>query len=143
MEVSGYLHTPAGLLRPRNPGTHRTGGWLGCRVGLDVLKKRKIFCLNQIGTMDLSARSLVAIPITLSEVAKFVVLFIRTGCLKWPTITIIMRIIILEPLRLLTDKCEGSVYYTFCARFPSTLHSVRGFRVLYILCGKLNSTALR
>ena len=75
MEVSGYLHTPAGLLPARNPGTHRTRGWVGFRVGLDGLEKPKTFCLYQIRTTVRPAPSLVAVPITLSEVAKYVILF--------------------------------------------------------------------
>jgi hypothetical protein len=56
MEVSGYFHTPAGLLPARMPGTHCKGGWVGFRDGLDVLEKRKIFCRYQIRTTVRPAR---------------------------------------------------------------------------------------
>jgi hypothetical protein len=43
MEVSGELRAPADLLRSdRAPGTHWTGGWVGPRIGLDAMEKRKI-----------------------------------------------------------------------------------------------------
>jgi hypothetical protein len=38
MEVSGKLHA----LRERAPGTHRIGGWMGPKAGLDAVAKRKI-----------------------------------------------------------------------------------------------------
>jgi len=38
MQVSGQLDAPATL----PPGTHRIGGWVGLRAGLDAVVKRKI-----------------------------------------------------------------------------------------------------
>jgi hypothetical protein len=38
MEVSGQLHVPAAL----PPVPHWIGGWVGPRVGLDAVEKRKI-----------------------------------------------------------------------------------------------------
>jgi hypothetical protein len=39
MEMSGQLHTPAAL-----PPGKGIGGWLGFRVSLDAVEKKKIFC---------------------------------------------------------------------------------------------------
>jgi len=41
MEVSGEIHTPAALLPGKEPGTHWIGGWVGPRVGLDAVAKRR------------------------------------------------------------------------------------------------------
>jgi hypothetical protein len=38
MGVSGQLHSMAALA----PGTHWIGGWVGPRVGLNAVEKRKI-----------------------------------------------------------------------------------------------------
>jgi hypothetical protein len=38
MEVSGQIQAPTAL----PPGTHWIGGWVGPRVGLDAVEKRKI-----------------------------------------------------------------------------------------------------
>jgi hypothetical protein len=48
MEVSGQLHVPATL----PPGeiaqsTHKIGGWVGLKCGLDAKEKRKDSCLCQ------------------------------------------------------------------------------------------------
>jgi hypothetical protein len=43
MGVSGLRHAPAALYpRGKNPGTHRTGGWVGPRTGLDTEATGKI-----------------------------------------------------------------------------------------------------
>jgi hypothetical protein len=43
MEVSGQLLAPAAFLSgERATGTHWIGGWVGPRVGLDAVEKRKI-----------------------------------------------------------------------------------------------------
>jgi len=41
MEVSGQLHAPAALLRGKDHGTLRMGGWVDPREGLDVVAKTK------------------------------------------------------------------------------------------------------
>jgi hypothetical protein len=44
--VSGQRHAPAALYpRERTPSTHRTGGWVGLRAGLDTEVRREIPCL--------------------------------------------------------------------------------------------------
>ena len=40
MEVSGKRYDPAALLSGRNPRAHCTGGWVGPRLGLDVMEKK-------------------------------------------------------------------------------------------------------
>jgi hypothetical protein len=42
MEVSGQLHDPATLLQGKSPGTHLTEDWVGPKVDLDKVVKRKI-----------------------------------------------------------------------------------------------------
>jgi hypothetical protein len=43
MEVSGQLHAPVVLPPGKEPpGTHRIGGWMDPRAGLDAVVKRKI-----------------------------------------------------------------------------------------------------
>jgi hypothetical protein len=43
MEVSDQLHPLAAFIpRERAPSTHWIGGWVGPRVGLDAVEKRKI-----------------------------------------------------------------------------------------------------
>jgi len=54
--------------------------------------------------------SLVVMPITLSEVAKFVVLFKWTWCLKWLTILIM----IINTAAVTSVDRQGSVCYSFC-----------------------------
>jgi hypothetical protein len=45
MGVSGQRHDPAALYpRGKNYGTHRIGGWVGPRAGLDAEARRKILC---------------------------------------------------------------------------------------------------
>jgi len=46
MEMSGQHHAPAALLPENNAGTNLTGGWVGHRACLDILKKR-ISCQHQ------------------------------------------------------------------------------------------------
>ena len=41
MEVGGQRHTPAALPPGKRPGTHRTGGWVGHRAGLDECGKSR------------------------------------------------------------------------------------------------------
>jgi hypothetical protein len=41
--LSGHVRVPATLLPGKEPtGTHCTGGWVGSRVGMDAVQKRKI-----------------------------------------------------------------------------------------------------
>jgi hypothetical protein len=49
MEVSDQLHTPS-ILPPmeKGPSTHRIGGWVGPRVGLDAVEERKNLALPEI-----------------------------------------------------------------------------------------------
>jgi hypothetical protein len=56
MEKSAQLHDPAAL-PPRKgpPGTRWIGGWVGPRVGLDDVEKRKILHCRE-STPDLPAR---------------------------------------------------------------------------------------
>jgi hypothetical protein len=43
--VSGQFHAPTALpLGKRATGTHWIGGWMGPRVGLDEVEKRKKSC---------------------------------------------------------------------------------------------------
>jgi len=44
MEVNGQFHAVGKLHKERVPCTHRTGGWVDLRVGLDALDKRKSSC---------------------------------------------------------------------------------------------------
>jgi hypothetical protein len=47
MEVSSELHALAALPPGKNHGTHRIGGWIGPRAGLDTLEKRMSYsCQN-------------------------------------------------------------------------------------------------
>jgi hypothetical protein len=64
MEMKGQLHSPGATA----PGTHFIGGWVGPRVGLDVMKKG-FLALPGIEPRPLGspARSLVAIPTELSR----------------------------------------------------------------------------
>jgi hypothetical protein len=42
MEARGQLHTPTALIFGKEPpGTHRLGGWVGYRAGLDAEAKRE------------------------------------------------------------------------------------------------------
>ena len=41
MEVSGQYHTPAALPPGEDFGIHWIGGWVGPKVGLDILEKKK------------------------------------------------------------------------------------------------------
>jgi len=49
----------------KNPDTHRIVGWVGLKIGLDVLEKRKTSCLRRIRNPDRQARSLFSTPTTL------------------------------------------------------------------------------
>jgi hypothetical protein len=49
MEMSDELHAPASL-----PPGKQMGGWLGLRVGLEVMEKRKIFCFYRESNPDSS-----------------------------------------------------------------------------------------
>jgi len=40
--VKGQLHTPAAPYPRERPGTHRTGGWVGLRAGLDRYGKSRL-----------------------------------------------------------------------------------------------------
>jgi len=51
----GQPHTTAALYMDRDPGTHRTGGWVGTRTGLDVSEKS--LAPAGIWTLDCPARS--------------------------------------------------------------------------------------
>jgi hypothetical protein len=42
MEVSSQFHALAALPQERAPCTHRIGGWVGPRAGMDTVPKRKI-----------------------------------------------------------------------------------------------------
>jgi hypothetical protein len=54
MEMSGQLHAPAALSPPhhrggrRSPGAHWIGGWVGPRVSLDTMEKRKILYCHEL-----------------------------------------------------------------------------------------------
>jgi len=41
IEVSSQLHTSAALLLGREPCTHRIGGWVGPRAGLDMVAEKR------------------------------------------------------------------------------------------------------
>jgi hypothetical protein len=41
MWEGGQRHAPAALPSGKRPGTHRTGGWVGPRAGLDVWGKSR------------------------------------------------------------------------------------------------------
>jgi hypothetical protein len=43
MEMSGYFHTLVYLSLENNRGTHRIGGRVSPRAGLDVVAKKKTF----------------------------------------------------------------------------------------------------
>jgi hypothetical protein len=52
MEVSGQLHAATALPPGKYPpGTQWIGGWLGHRVGLNAMEKRKILPLPGILTL--------------------------------------------------------------------------------------------
>jgi hypothetical protein len=61
MDVSGQLHAP-GRFTPGEiaSGTHRIGGWVEPRAGLDAVKKRKISGLtgNRTSVVQVGAKSL-------------------------------------------------------------------------------------
>jgi hypothetical protein len=40
--MDGQLHIPAALTSVRALGIHYTGGWVGPRIGLDTVKKKKM-----------------------------------------------------------------------------------------------------
>jgi hypothetical protein len=45
MEVNGQLRAPVGFIAgERAPDTHWIEGWMGPRVGLDIVEKGKISC---------------------------------------------------------------------------------------------------
>jgi hypothetical protein len=47
--VSGQLYAPAALAPgERAPGTHSIEGWMGTRLGLDDVEKRKFFTLPEL-----------------------------------------------------------------------------------------------
>ena len=66
MEVSGKLHTAAALFSGRKPCTHRIGGWVDPRGGLDIPEKKKFSCHYQESNNGSS--TLVSIPTMLSWV---------------------------------------------------------------------------
>jgi hypothetical protein len=41
MEVSGQLHAPAALTQVKSPDNHWIGGWVGLKVGLYAVVRRK------------------------------------------------------------------------------------------------------
>jgi hypothetical protein len=46
VELKGRLHAPAALPSVKKaPGTHLMGGWVGLRVGLDDVERRKFLIL--------------------------------------------------------------------------------------------------
>jgi hypothetical protein len=49
MELSGHLHAP-GHFTPgdKAAGTHRIGGWVDSRVGVDNVEKRKFLTLPEL-----------------------------------------------------------------------------------------------
>jgi hypothetical protein len=58
MEVNGQLHASIALLPGKSdPGTHWIGGWVGPRVGLEVVEKGKNLTTAGIRNLDRSARS--------------------------------------------------------------------------------------
>jgi hypothetical protein len=88
MEVSGQLHAPVALLSgERAPGTHWIGGWMGPRVGLDAVEKRKIMQCR-VSKPDRLARSSTLIPTEGSRLLfpcrEITELLIRMSrCHKW------------------------------------------------------------
>jgi hypothetical protein len=63
MEVSGQLHASAALPPLEiTHGTHWIGGWVGPRVGLDVVGKRKILLLLGLGGKRISLYHLHELP---------------------------------------------------------------------------------
>jgi hypothetical protein len=42
MDMSGQVHTTANYRQVNSPSTQCVGGWMGHRVSLDALEKRKI-----------------------------------------------------------------------------------------------------
>jgi hypothetical protein len=58
MEASGELHTLAALPPGKKPGTHFIGGWVGSKVGLDEMSKRKKSSFINIIQFDLNAGKL-------------------------------------------------------------------------------------
>ena len=48
MEINSELHAPAALPSVTNPGILATGGWMGHRASLNVLRKRKVSCRKWI-----------------------------------------------------------------------------------------------
>jgi hypothetical protein len=67
IEVSGQFHAPAALPPWKEPlYTHWIGGWVGLRVDLDAVVKRKIPYSSQESNPGRPARSLVTISAELS-----------------------------------------------------------------------------
>jgi hypothetical protein len=56
--VSGQLDTSAKLT---DPGAHHIGGWVGHKVGLEVMKKREVSCPFWESKLGCPTRSLAAI----------------------------------------------------------------------------------
>jgi hypothetical protein len=48
MQVSSQFHASAALPQWQNPGTHWVGDWLGPRVGMDILERKKFLFLTGI-----------------------------------------------------------------------------------------------
>jgi len=48
MKVNSQFHVSANVLQVKGcgPGTHRTGGWVGCRVGLEVSERKTCWKSN-------------------------------------------------------------------------------------------------
>jgi hypothetical protein len=68
MKVSGQILAPAALLRRiKNTRTHRIGGWVDPKVGLDTVAKGKVPSPCRESNPDLSTLRLVTIPTELSR----------------------------------------------------------------------------
>ena len=63
MEVIGQLHVPAVLPPEKNHGSHRIGGRVSHRAGLDALEKIKSRSSTGIRTSYRPSRSLVTVPV--------------------------------------------------------------------------------
>jgi hypothetical protein len=73
MKVSAQLYVPAALLPGKNPivHTHCIGRWVGPRLGMDAVAKRKNTCLCRELNYGRPARRSVAVLTELPWLAHF------------------------------------------------------------------------